>query len=265
VAEALDYAHEHGVVHRDIKPSNVILDAQGQAWVTDFGLAHLQREAHLPQSGDLLGTLRYMSPEQALARRDVLDHRTDIYALGATLYELLTLRPAVPGGDQQEILRRITFEETVWPSRLNPAIPPDLEAIVLKAMAKAPAERYGTAQELADDLRRFASDQPVQARRPTRLQQAGKWARRHYRALLAGGVAAILMLALAVVLLAFRQIQIRQFLAAQDRALSDLQAQEQQGGGQTRCSPRRASTRRPGGLSSRSVGTGRVGASPLAR
>jgi serine/threonine protein kinase/WD40 repeat protein len=228
VAEALDYSHEHGVVHRDVKPSNVMLDARGWAWLTDFGLAHLQRQVHLTQSGDLLGTLRYMSPEQALAKREVLDHRTDIYALGATLYELLTLRPAVPGDDQQEVLRRIAFEEPARPSLLNRAIPPDLEAIVLKAMARTPEERYGTAQELAEDLRRFVNDQPVQARRPTRLQQASKWARRHRRPLLAAAVAAIVMLTLAVIVLAVRHVQIRQFLAARDQALSDLQAQERQ-------------------------------------
>jgi serine/threonine protein kinase/WD40 repeat protein len=227
VAEALDYAHQHGVVHRDIKPSNVVLDPQGQAWVTDFGLAHLQRQAHLTQSGDVVGTLRYMSPEQALARRDVLDHRTDIYALGATLYELLTLQPAVPGDDRQEILRRIAFEEPARPSLLNPALPPDLEAIVLKAMAKAPGERYATAQELAEDLRRFVNDQPVQARRPTRLQRAGKWARRHYRPLLATAAAAALMLTLSVILLALSNVRTRHALAARDEALSDLQTQEQ--------------------------------------
>jgi WD40 repeat protein len=223
VAEALDYAHEHDVVHRDIKPSNVMLDTQGQAWVTDFGLAHLQRQAHLTQSGDLLGTLRYMSPEQALTRRDVLDHRTDIYALGATLYELLTLQPAVRGKEREEMLRWLTFEKVVWPSRLNPAIPPDLEAIVLRAMAKAPGERYGTAQDLAEDLRRFVSDQPVLARRPTRLQQAGKWARRHRGPLLAAAAAAGLVLALILALLALSNVRIREALV-----LSDLRAQEQQ-------------------------------------
>src|SRR5262245_34344214 len=204
-----------------------MLDPRGQASVTDFGLAHLQRQAHLTPSGDLLGTLRYMSPEQALARRDVLDHRTDIYALGATLYGLLTLRPAVPGEDRQEILRRIAFEEAARPSLRNPALPPDLEAVVLKAMAKAPGERYGTALELAEDLRRFVNDQPVQARRPTPLQQVGKWARRHRRPLLAAGGAAVLMLSLAVVLLALGNVRIRQALAARDEALSNLRAQEQ--------------------------------------
>jgi serine/threonine protein kinase/WD40 repeat protein len=222
VAEALDYAHEHGVVHRDVKPSNVILDTGGQAWVTDFGLAHLQRQAHLTESGDLVGTLRYMSPEQALARRDVLNHRTDIYSLGATLYELLTLRPAVAGDDRQEILRRIAFEEPARPSALDPALPPDLEAIVLKAMAKALGERYGTARELADDLRRFLDDQPVQARRLTRWRRAAKWARRHRRPLGGAAVTGVLALALAVALLALSNVRFREALAR-----GELQAQQQ--------------------------------------
>jgi WD40 repeat protein/serine/threonine protein kinase len=226
VAEALDYAHEHGVVHRDIKPSNVMLDTQGQAWVTDFGLAHLQRQAHVTQSGDLLGTLRYMSPEQALARRDVLDHRTDIYALGATLYELLTLRPAVPGQEREEILRRLTFEEVVRPSRLNRAMPPDLEAIVLKAMATTPEQRYATALELADDLHRLLTDQPVQARRPSGPEHAARWARRHWRPLLSGGVLGLVLLSLAVVFLAVGNARIRQALAARDQAWSALQDQQ---------------------------------------
>jgi serine/threonine protein kinase/WD40 repeat protein len=222
VALALDYAHEHGVVHRDVKPSNVLIDTEGRAWVADFGLARLGQQAHLTQSGDLLGTLRYMSPEQALARREVLDHRTDIYSLGATLYELLTLQPAFPGTDRQEVLRRIAFEEPARPALLNRALPPDLEAVVLKAMAKAPGERYGTAQELADDLRRFLTGQPVQARRYSRLRQAARWARRHRTPLLLAGGVVALLLALAVVLLAFSNFRIRHALA-----LSGLEAQEQ--------------------------------------
>jgi serine/threonine protein kinase/WD40 repeat protein len=227
VAEALDYAHEHGVVHRDIKPSNVLLDTEGQAWVADFGLARLRQQVHLTQSGDLPGTLRYMSPEQALAKRGILDHRTDVYSLGATLYELLTLQPAVPGTDRQEVLRQIAFEEPTRPALLNRAIPPDLEAIVLRAMAKLPEERYASASELAEDLRRFLNDQPVQARLPTRLQQAAKWARRHRRPLLAAGAVAVMVLSLAVFLLALSNVHIAQALAARDQALSDLRAQEQ--------------------------------------
>src|SRR5439155_15866542 len=112
--------------------------------------------------GDLVGTLRYMSPEQALARPAGLDHRTDVYSLGATLYELLTLRPAFPGRDRQELLRQIAFDEPPPPRRVNTAVPADLETIVLRAMAKLPEERFASAQELADDLRRFLEDRPVQ-------------------------------------------------------------------------------------------------------
>src|SRR5206468_5638624 len=124
-AEALEYAHSLGVVHRDIKPGNLLLDTRGNLWITDFGLAQIQAEAGLTltMTGDVLGTLRYMSPEQALGRRTLVGHRADIYSLGATLYELLTLRPAVDGSDRQEILRRIAFEETPGLRRSNPAVP----------------------------------------------------------------------------------------------------------------------------------------------
>ncbi|HWY86753.1 MAG TPA: serine/threonine-protein kinase, partial [Gemmataceae bacterium] len=106
-AEALEHAHDHGVIHRDIKPANLLVDARANLWITDFGLAHCQSQAGLTMSGDLVGTLRYMSPEQALAKRVLIDHRTDVYSLGATLYELLTLEPVFTGGDRQELLRQI--------------------------------------------------------------------------------------------------------------------------------------------------------------
>src|SRR5262249_46205698 len=122
-AEALDYAHTLGVIHRDVKPANLLADGRGGLWVTDFGLAHIQSEARLTLTGDLVGTLRYMSPEQALAKRVVVDHRTDVYSLGATLYELLTLRPAFAGDDRQELLRQIAFQEPTPPRRLSPAMP----------------------------------------------------------------------------------------------------------------------------------------------
>jgi serine/threonine protein kinase len=178
-AEALDHAHQLGVVHRDIKPGNLLLDGRGHVWVTDFGLAQLQSAAGLTLTGDLVGTLPYMSPEQALAKRVPIDHRTDVYSLGATLYELLTLRPPFDGQDRQELLRQIAFEEPPRPRRLNKGIPPELETIVLKALEKDPAERYATAQELANDLRRFLEDKPIQARRPTARQRVQKWLRRH--------------------------------------------------------------------------------------
>jgi serine/threonine protein kinase/WD40 repeat protein len=178
-AEALDHAHQQGVLHRDVKPANLLLDGGGRLWVVDFGLARLQGDPGMTRTGDLVGTLRYMSPEQALARRVVIDHRTDIYSLGATLYELLTLTPAFPGDDRQEVLRRIADEEPPLPQRFDGSIPADLETVVLKAMAKEPTERYATAQDLADDLRRFLEDRPILARRPGRAQRARRWVRRH--------------------------------------------------------------------------------------
>ena len=122
-AEALEHAHRLGIVHRDIKPANLLVDVRGNLWITDFGLARMQADIGLTLTGDVLGTLRYMSPEQALARRGVVDHRTDIYSLGATLYELLTLRPAFGGRDREELLRQITFEEPRPPRQSQPGRP----------------------------------------------------------------------------------------------------------------------------------------------
>ncbi len=134
-AEALDHAHQLGIVHRDIKPANLLLDGRGNVWVTDFGLAHMQHgEASLTGTGQMVGTPRYMSPEQALAKRVPIDHRTDVYSLGVTLYELLTLRPAFACEDRQELLRQIAFEEPPRLRRLERAVPAELEIIVLTAM-----------------------------------------------------------------------------------------------------------------------------------
>jgi serine/threonine protein kinase len=154
-AEALDHAHQMGIVHRDIKPSNIMLDERGKLWITDFGLARVESDVSMTMTGDLLGTLRYMSPEQALAKRVTVDHRTDIYSLGVTLYEWLTLRPPYGGEDRQELLRQIAFQEPSSVRSLNHAVPGDLETIILKAMAKNPDDRYPTAPDLADELRSF--------------------------------------------------------------------------------------------------------------
>lgn len=198
VAEALDHAHQRGIIHRDIKPGNLMLDSRGKVWVTDFGLAHLETGASLTLSGDLIGTVRYMSPEQALAKRVLIDHRTDVYSLGITLYELLTLEPGYSGNDRQELLRQIAFEEPRPPRRLNGAIPAELETIILKAMAKNPSERYATARELADDLGRFLEDRPIQARRPTVLQRTNKWVRRHRTGVWTVSMTALVMVVLTV-------------------------------------------------------------------
>jgi serine/threonine protein kinase/Flp pilus assembly protein TadD len=187
-ALALEHAHSLGVVHRDIKPANLMVDGRGNLWITDFGLAHCQSQAGLTMSGDLIGTLRYMSPEQALAQRVVIDHRTDIYSLGATLYELLTLEPAFGGSDRQELLRQIAFEEPRPLRQLNRAIPAELETIVLKALEKNPAERYATAEELGDDLERWLNDEPIRARRPSVVQRLHRWSRRHRPVVVTAGV-----------------------------------------------------------------------------
>jgi serine/threonine protein kinase/predicted Zn-dependent protease len=190
-AEALDYSHELGIIHRDIKPANILVDGRGKLWITDFGLAHCQSQAGLTMSGDLVGTLRYMSPEQALAKRVIVDHRTDIYSLGATLYEFLTLEPVFPGADRQELLRQIAFEEPNRLRRHKPAIPVELEIIVLKALEKNPADRYPTAKELAEDLERFTKDEAICARRPSLVRRVRGWCRRH-RSLVAATVAIVL-------------------------------------------------------------------------
>lgn len=194
-ADALQHAHDYGIIHRDIKPSNLLLDARGKLWVTDFGLARVQTEAGLSVTGDVLGTVRYMSPEQAAGQSSLVDHRTDVYSLGITLYELLTLQDAFDVADRQEFLRRIADEEPRPPRRINPAVPVDLETIVLKAIAKLPQQRYATAAEMAEDLRRFLRGEPLLARRPTLSDRAGKWARRHKTAVRAA--AAMLLLTMA--------------------------------------------------------------------
>jgi serine/threonine protein kinase len=226
-AEALEHAHQLGVVHRDIKPANLLLDGRGNLWVTDFGLAQVRSEAGLTLTGDLVGTVRYMSPEQALGKRGLVDQRTDLYSLGVTLYELLTLEPAYAGNDRQELLRRIAVEEPRHPRQLNRAVPAELETVVLKAMAKDPAERYGSARELADDLRRFLEDRPVRARRPSPWRRARQWARRHRPLVVTAGLSAAVALVIAVVLLAVANVQIRAQEAQKAAALDAEAAQRE--------------------------------------
>ena len=220
-AEALEHAHQQGVVHRDIKPANLLLDQRGCLWITDFGLARVQTDAGATASGDVVGTVRYMSPEQALGKA-LVDQRTDVYSLGATLYELLTLMPAFDGRNRQDFMHQILECEPMPVRSHNPAIPGDLETIVLKSLAKAPEERYNSAQELADDLRRFLEDKPIQARRPSLLEKASKWSRRH-RPLVGAAVA---LLALAVVGLAASTIVIAREQAKTQQAYNDLEREQ---------------------------------------
>jgi eukaryotic-like serine/threonine-protein kinase len=219
-AEALDHAHRQGIIHRDIKPANLLVDLHGNLWITDFGLARFLNETGLTLTGDLIGTLRYMSPEQALGKRLILDHRTDIYSIGSTLYELLTLHPVVDGRDRQEVLRRIAQDEPTPPRRIDRAIPRDLETIFLKSLAREPEDRYATAQELADDLRRFLEHRPIKARRQNLLERAFKWARRHQMA------TAAMVVALAVCIVALGAVVGVQLRANRDLRNAFLATQE---------------------------------------
>ena len=199
-ALALEHAHQTGVIHRDVKPGNLLLDTRRQLWITDFGLAHIANDSGLTMTGEMLGTLRYASPEQTLGRRGMVDHRSDIYSLGATLYELLTLRPPFDGGDRHELLRQITDAEPPALRSIVPEIPESLETIVLKALRKDPADRYATAQEFADDLQRFLDRRPILARPPGLTELFWIWARRHPTSLMAGAVTLILMTAASILI-----------------------------------------------------------------
>jgi serine/threonine protein kinase len=178
-AEALDYAHQEGVIHRDVKPANLLVDLQGRLWIVDFGVARLRGGAGLTRQGELVGTIRYMSPEQAKGGPIPIDRLTDVYSLGATLYEMLTLRPAFSGRDPVKLLRRVVDEEPRPPRRLNRRISRDLENIVLKAMAKDRTQRYRSAGELAEDLGRFLKGLPVRARRAPIWRRAVAWVKTH--------------------------------------------------------------------------------------
>ncbi|MBI1917216.1 MAG: protein kinase [Planctomycetes bacterium] len=162
VAEALAHAHQQGVLHRDIKPSNLLLDTQGTVWITDFGLAKAEGMEDLTSPGDIVGTLRYMAPERFQGQ---CDPRSDVYSLGLTLYELLTLRPAFAASERAQLIDRLLHDRPPRPRALDARIPRDLETIVLKALAREPGERYPTATALAEDLRCFLTDRPIQARR----------------------------------------------------------------------------------------------------
>ena len=226
-ALALEHAHQAGIVHRDVKPGNLLLDLRAQLWVTDFGLAQVIGNPGLTITGELLGTLRYASPEQVLARRGIVDHRSDVYSLGATLYELLTLRPPFEGRDRNELIQEIANDDPPALYALDRSVPSALETIVLKALRKDPADRFGTAQEMADDLQRFLDRRPILARRPSPAERLRTWSRRHPSIVGVGVVALIVLSAASTVSTALVRREQAKTLAEQRKAESAYRRERQ--------------------------------------
>ncbi len=218
VAEALAHAASQGILHRDIKPSNLLLDDAGNVWVTDFGLAKATTDGDdLTHTGDVVGTLRYMAPERFNGQGDI---RSDIYSLGLTIFELLTLRPAFDESDRNKLVKKLLHEAPAPPRKLNPSVPRDLETVVLKAIARDPGHRYQTPTEMTEDLKRFVEDRPVRARRTSEVEKLWRWCRRNPgSSALGGALAAVLLLATIGSLLAaghFNRLRLNEAQAAQN-------------------------------------------------
>jgi len=223
-AEALDYAHGQGTLHRDVKPSNLLVDEDGVVCVADFGLARAVEHTGSSRSGEVVGTLRYMAPEQLQGAADV---RSDVYALGMTLFELLTLQPALEDAELRGRAEgRPGRAGPARPRRIDPAIPRDLETIVLKCLAHEPAKRYQTAGALAADLRRFLDDRPIRARRASSIERAWRWCRRNPALAAMSALASLLLVAVAATALA-GHLQTRQAYLGTAQALRQAETTSQ--------------------------------------
>ncbi len=221
LARAVDYAHQQGIIHRDLKPGNVLLDERGEPKITDFGLAKQVGESKgQTVTGEIIGTPSYMAPEQAEGRSRAVGPATDVYALGAILYELLTGQPPFQSATALETLSQVISQPPVSLRRLRKNVPYDLETICLKCLYKEPGRRYASAADMADDLRRFLDGQPIRARRTGWVERAWRWCRRHPAALI--GSLAPLLLLLAMTALAHRQSEIA-FEHSSDALIGRLQ------------------------------------------
>ncbi|MFH1024523.1 MAG: protein kinase [Planctomycetota bacterium] len=224
IIRAIAYAHQKGVVHRDVKPSNILIDRTGVPHITDFGLSkEIKSEVRLTRSGMAVGTPAYMAPEQAMGDVAATDARTDVYGLGATLYEAVTGRPPFGGENAMQTMMAVINDDPAPPSRLAPAVSRDLETIILKAMAKTKGHRYATADEMADDLQRFLSGDPIAARPASVLQRFARRIKRHRTAAMAIG-SGVVALAIVLPALHLRRLAVRESLKKQGEA--DRLAQE---------------------------------------
>ena len=205
VADALDYAHRQGVIHRDIKPSNLLLDTRGIVWVTDFGLAKLVEGDELSQSHDMVGTLRFMPPERF---RGDTNRLGDVYSLGATLYELLTLKPAFEERDQARLIDQITHLSPTPLRQHDRRIPRDLETVVLKALAKDPTDRFASATELGNELRLYLESRPTRSRPVGPFEHFWRWCKRS-PGMAAASIAAVLLAIIVVTGSAFTASSLR--------------------------------------------------------
>jgi eukaryotic-like serine/threonine-protein kinase len=221
-AEALAYAHSHGVVHRDIKPANLLLDVEGTLWVTDFGLAKADGSGELTSPGDVVGTLRYMAPERFSGKTDA---SSDVYSLGLTMYEMVTLTPAFAVSHRAQLINSILTQEPAAPRKHDPRIPADLETIVQRAIAKNPADRFPTADLMAKELGRFIEGRPILSRRLSIPRRIWRWSRRNQAVallmLLAACLTAMLVVGSTAAAWKFRE-QRDAVLAEQDKTSQNL-------------------------------------------